>query len=207
MTREEIKNIVRHVFHFYEVNAEKYNWADMNEACGEILKALEQEPCEDCISRKAVIEEMEKRHAEGDYITKGFINSLPSVTPQEPKTWSLDDARENFMSDVYNVLDFLSTNNEANRIIDSFDRVTSGIKQESMWVPVSEKLPTQKESIANNGLFIVSDGNRTYTEHFDAHNSMKYFGETTMSGFRIDRCVTAWMPLPKPYKAESEDKE
>lgn len=32
-----------------------------------------------------IIEEMEKRYAEGDYITKGFINSLPSVTPQEPR--------------------------------------------------------------------------------------------------------------------------
>ncbi len=52
---------------------------------------LEQEPTTkndlgvDCISRQAVIEEMEKRHAEGDYITKGFINSLPPVTPIRPK--------------------------------------------------------------------------------------------------------------------------
>ena len=49
---------------------------------------------------------------------------------QEPNTWSLDDAREDFMSDVYNTLDFLPTNEEANRIIDSFDRVTSNIEQE-----------------------------------------------------------------------------
>ena len=49
---------------------------------------------------------------------------------QKPNTWSLDDAREDFMFDVYNTLDFLPTNNEANRIIDSFDSVTSNIKQE-----------------------------------------------------------------------------
>ena len=55
---------------------------------------------------------------------------------QEPSTWSLDDAREDFMSDVYNTLDFLPTNNEANRIIDSFDRVTSSIKQE----PILDKI-------------------------------------------------------------------
>jgi len=41
MTAEEIKNIVRHVFHFYEVNAENCNWADINEACGEVFKALD----------------------------------------------------------------------------------------------------------------------------------------------------------------------
>ena len=36
---------------------------------------------------------------------------------------SLEGSRENFMSDVYNTLEFLPTNIEANRIIDSFDRV------------------------------------------------------------------------------------
>lgn len=49
MTREEVKNIVRHVFHFYEVNAENCNWTDMNEACEEIFKALKQEPVIDKI--------------------------------------------------------------------------------------------------------------------------------------------------------------
>ena len=73
------------------------------------------------------------------------------------------------------------------------------------WIPVSERLPTKEEYIANNGLFIVSDGNRTYAEYFDVYNYMKYFGEPTMNGFRVDRCVTAWMPLPQPYKAESEE--
>lgn len=46
---------------------------------------------------------------------------------QQSKTWNLDDAREDFMYDVYNTLDFLPTNDEANRIIDSFNRVTSGL--------------------------------------------------------------------------------
>lgn len=41
MTKEEVKNIVRHVFHFYEVHTGSRSWTDMNEACGEILKALD----------------------------------------------------------------------------------------------------------------------------------------------------------------------
>ena len=56
-------------------------------------------------------------------------------------TASLDDAREDFMHDVYNTLDFLPTNNEANRIIDIFDRVTSSIKQE----PVIDKIRAEIE--------------------------------------------------------------
>ena len=51
-------------------------------------------------------------------------------TIKELRTWNLDDAREDFTHDVYNTLDFLPTNNEANRIIDSFDRVTSGLDQQ-----------------------------------------------------------------------------
>ncbi len=65
-------------------------------------------------------------------VTEQAIKAVAAIKAleQEPNTWSLDDAREDFMHDVYNTLDFLPTNNEANRIIDSFDRVTSGLKQE-----------------------------------------------------------------------------
>ena len=58
------------------------------------------------------------------------VDELARKLEQEPNVWSVDDAREDFMHDVYNTLDFLPTNNEANRIIDVFDRVTSGLKQE-----------------------------------------------------------------------------
>ncbi len=41
-----------YVFHFYDVNAENRNWTDINEACGEILKALEQEPTDENLHRE-----------------------------------------------------------------------------------------------------------------------------------------------------------
>lgn len=47
---------------------------------------------------------------------------------EDLKQDTLDDAREDFMFDIYKILDFLPTNNEANQIIDVFDRVTSGLK-------------------------------------------------------------------------------
>ena len=64
------------------------------------------------------------------------LNKVMDWLEQEPNTWSLDDAREDFIYDVSNTLDFLPTNDEANRIIDSFDRVTSNIRQE----PVLDKI-------------------------------------------------------------------
>ena len=42
MNKEELKNIKRYVFNFYDKNSSNCNWTDMNEACGEILKILEQ---------------------------------------------------------------------------------------------------------------------------------------------------------------------
>jgi len=41
-----------------------------------------------------------------------------------------DKAREDFIHDVYNILEFLPTNNEVNRIIDSFDRARNEYKAE-----------------------------------------------------------------------------
>lgn len=47
------------------------------------VKMMEQEPCEDCISRQAVLDVIEKEEFKGDAISE--IEKLSSVTPQEPK--------------------------------------------------------------------------------------------------------------------------
>lgn len=75
------------------------------------------------------------------------------------------------------------------------------LEREPRWIPVSERLPNHDEYIKNNGLFNVSDGNRSYSEWFDIYDKQK-FGEHTMSGFRVDYAVTAWMPLPEPYESQ-----
>lgn len=56
--------------------------SDYDTAFKMAIKALKQEPCEDCISRQAVLDEMYKRRVDGDAITAGFIKNLPPVTPQ-----------------------------------------------------------------------------------------------------------------------------
>ena len=66
------------------------------------------------------------------------------------------------------------------------------------WIDVKDRLPNKEEYNNCNGQFIVSDGNRTYATYFDIYDTFM-FGEPTMNGFRIDRCVIAWMPLPSPY--------
>lgn len=70
------------------------------------IKALEQEPCEDCISRQAVLDDLEKNHMTSGVHNQGTWNecvdsmihtvrSMPSVNPQEPV---LDKIRAEIMS-------------------------------------------------------------------------------------------------------------
>ena len=80
MTREEAKGNLIHAF----------RWNDMpkKEALEMAIKALGQEPCEDCISRQAAtdalyhVDEYNGRSIEA-------IRNLPPVTPQ-PKIGALD---------------------------------------------------------------------------------------------------------------------
>jgi hypothetical protein len=84
MTREEA--ILKWI-----IPAIKNTWNEKK--CNEIIKALEQEPCEDCISRKEAIKAMEDK-AKGlkniDTINGlcgavAILYDLPSVQPIRPK--------------------------------------------------------------------------------------------------------------------------
>lgn len=78
------------------------------------------------------------------------------------------------------------------------------LRESTRWIPVSERMPNDHEYIKNNGLFIVSDGNRSYFGWFGIYNTKK-FVKPTIAGFCVDNAVIAWMSLPEPCKAESED--
>ncbi len=87
------------------------------------------------------------------------LEAISKTLEQEPNTWSLDDAREDFMHDVYSTLDFLPTNDEANRIIDSFDMVTSGIKQEPCEDCISRRAVIGIINFENNWLYDTQSHN------------------------------------------------
>ena len=203
MTREEAKSCIGTIELLQRLAYNIHGVMDVIDAdnCKKIIKALEQEPCEDCVSREKVWYMITGgKYSDEDYeqFIDRLVNELskmPSVTPQvdyKAQYERLSQKAEIVISQL-----------RADR--DRLMSLVSVTPQEAKWIPVSERLPTKEEYIANNGLFIVSDGNRTYAEYFDVYSSMKYFGEPAMNGFRVDRCVTAWMPVPEPYKAESED--
>ena len=98
----------------------------------------------------------------------------------------------------------IETVEEAVWLDEALEMAIKALEQEQKWIPVSERLPYNHEYRENNGLFNVSDGNRTYSEWFDIYDTQK-FGEPTMYGFRVDHAVIAWMPLPKPYKPQESE--
>ena len=73
-------------------------------------------------------------------------------------------------------------------MLSSFDT-----REKARWIPVSERLPERE------GWYLTSLGDKTYG---GADVDMYCKGWV-----KYGTHVLAWMPLPQPYKAESEDKE
>ena len=81
---------------------------------------------------------------------------------------------------------------------EALDMAIKALEQTS-WIPVSERLPEKQ------GWYLVTDaaGGMRMTEH-----SFFVPQEGEMEEPYWDYMnVVAWMPLPQPYKAESEDEE
>ena len=81
--------------------------------------------------------------------------------------------------------------------------------EQTRWIPVSERLPEDFENVLvwyeyfrygnYNKLFQTCGLSYTYGGHWSGFVN----GESGWKNLRI----IAWMPLPEPYKAESEDVE
>lgn len=132
----------------------------ITEVCNLAIKALEQEPCEDAISRAWIKESIHNlyhysRHTPTEEDIQEYIvdDALP-VTPKQKMRW---------------------------------------------WIPVSERLPEGEQSV----LFCDIDGDIMVGYHVEGRPDTHFSQDGT---FEDMKNVKAWMPLPEPYKAESEDR-
>lgn len=71
------------------------NMGEIIENLEEISKILEQEPCEDAISRKSMLDYLKYLH--GEMPEEEFIKELPSVTPTRKKGHWIDHSDEGFV--------------------------------------------------------------------------------------------------------------
>ena len=79
MTREEAISIMNVIVHMLE---QQYDTDRVEDAVEMAIKALEQEPCEDCVSKDAVLDLVADYDLSMGQVVKG-IHNLPSVTPQQ----------------------------------------------------------------------------------------------------------------------------
>jgi hypothetical protein len=103
------------------------------------------------------------------------------------------------------------------RVIDHLMRLPSA-QPEPQWIPCSERLPDTPHYYEEDE-FRESDFILIYTKINDIENESNIYvaqyciddGDKTgyfvvpFCGDTFREGVTAWMPLPKPYKAESEE--
>ena len=84
MTKEEAIKLAK------EVTGMSLDWDDAHyEALQMAIKALEQEPCEDAISRKSMLDYLEYLY--GEMSEEEFVKALPSVTPIVHAHWDVID--------------------------------------------------------------------------------------------------------------------
>jgi len=69
--------------------------------------------------------------------------------------------------------------------------------EEAEWIPVSERLPKKIDDVLAYG----------GVDMFVAWYSSEGEWNSTDNSFERDTPIIAWLPLPEPYKEESENKE
>lgn len=94
----------------------------------------------------------------------------------------------------------LTNNDYPQKDLDALKVAIKTLEQEPKWIPVSERVPEDGEEVL---CFLGSEEMAVLFRRNDWGQN-----EWVDGGFATGSYdVVAWMPLPKPYKAESEDKE
>ena len=94
MNREEAIGVIKsECYVFNPLNIDRST--RINTALDMAIQALEQEPCEDAISRKSMLDYIKYLH--GEMPEEEFVKALPSVTPARKKGHWIDHSDEGFV--------------------------------------------------------------------------------------------------------------
>lgn len=113
MNREDAIKIFNTLLVFHKVTC---TIDELEEVCKMALTALEQEPCEDCLSRKALYSALYERFHDEDAsnitdvklgVVRDFVKNFPSATPQPKKGHWIDADGDNAICSCCNRLNHL----------------------------------------------------------------------------------------------------
>ena len=166
------------------------------------IKALEQEPCEDCISRADAL-----RVAKNEYL-RGWHNALCKALSEKYlihcEEGNFSVIQEETITGLGLSMD-CAVGKDVESYMSDLPSVTPARKKEE-WIPCSERLPE-----IPFGCFVTveEDDRNGEPQNVLYSEPVGYDGETwnRADGEPIPFEVVAWMPLPEPFKAETEGAE
>lgn len=148
--------------------------------CGNCKEYDEFEPCDDAISRQAVLDENHKENSIWNSITNSEGKNLEEIIFELPPV--NPQPSEHFIDGVH-AIGYREGYKDAQN------------QKSGKWIPVSERLPED----SNYYLCCGKDG------YMIIGWISKWSKEWCFDDDEFDMDVVAWMPLPQPYKAESEE--
>ena len=174
MTKEQAREILVNATFSEEWQGNE----DLTTAYHMAIKALEQQPCEDCVSRedakKFLYEELDRLNNDELYdifskIIDDMYNELPSVTPAQ--SWIPIERRD---------------------LTQEEKELYSSLYGEEPEYMIESRMPDDGEEV------LVSAGGIVFNDIFSHHD----FDFEKISVDEID----AWMPLPQPYEEKGGNK-
>ena len=111
---------------------------------------------------------------------------------------TLDEAKKIIKSECY-IADLLDLDRTQTVNI-ALDTVIEAVER-TRWIPVSERLPKE------DGFYLATCDGEICGEDEPISGMAEFENGKWVDDEDDYQCVLAWMPLPKPYKAEGSDSE